>query len=294
MKKDFILGIGSQRAGSTFIARLLNQHPSVAIHPLKELHYFDTMFGLRNEETLTDFSKSQLNREINKLCDAENFEFITSSWKWYLRTNLTLYTKSISEIQYFDLFSDVYESSDIDIIGESTPEYMLLSKSQIHKMREIIGGNARIIIICRNPIKRIVSSFRLLLEYRRQGEQKSFEQCDELFLQLIEKNDIWIKRQMLYNDYERAIENYKLYFNNVLVLKYDDVINAPEKIIDEISNFTNLDFHTKVKKEFFKRKINSLSTKYLPGAEVARSLERLIERDTWNEKHHFFEGSLIH
>lgn len=278
MKKSFILGIGSQRAGSTFIAKLLNQHPEIAIHPLKELHYFDTMFGLRNDNVLKEFSKNQLDREINKLCNAKKIDFVTSTWQWYIKTNYQLFTKPIEQIEYFDLFNDMVNIRDIKFMGESTPEYMLLNRIQISKMKAITG-DAYIIIICRNPVKRIISAFRLLLEYGKNDGTYNQEKCDELFLKLIDTNDIWIKRQIVYSNYKQAIENYSNCFDKVLFLSYDNLIKEPQNILDSLSRFTNLDFREKSMLNLFKNKINSLSVKYNPKEEIIYKLTSLLEKE---------------
>ena len=39
-KVNFI-GIGVQKAGTTWLSSILKEHPEIYIHPRKELHYFD-------------------------------------------------------------------------------------------------------------------------------------------------------------------------------------------------------------------------------------------------------------
>ncbi len=39
---DFLV-IGAQRAGTTWLHRVLRQHPALWLPPLKELHYFDSL-----------------------------------------------------------------------------------------------------------------------------------------------------------------------------------------------------------------------------------------------------------
>lgn len=297
MGKTFILGIGSQRAGSTFLSRLLNQHPEIAIHPLKELHYFDTIFGLRDEKVLKEFSKNQLNREVDKLCDAkmrkvEKIDFITPAWQCYMKTNLQLCTTPVGEIKYFDLFAEMNYENNTKFFGESTPEYMLFNKSQISKMKDVIG-NAYIVMICRNPLKRMVSSFRLLLAYGRQNKYQDADQCDQLFMELIDKNDVWLKRQMSYGDYKQTIENYSTHFNKVLFLSYDDVVDKPENLLKNISQFFELNFESKVMLDSFKEKINPLSVKYVPGQEVLAKLDKLVERQN-QEVLSLFGKPLVH
>lgn len=41
--ETFIIGIGAQRSGTTWISRYLDKHPEVAFSPIKELHVFDSL-----------------------------------------------------------------------------------------------------------------------------------------------------------------------------------------------------------------------------------------------------------
>ena len=43
---DFLV-IGAQRAGTTWLHRVLRQHPSLWLAPVKELHYFDKLDTVR-------------------------------------------------------------------------------------------------------------------------------------------------------------------------------------------------------------------------------------------------------
>ncbi|HUG60462.1 MAG TPA: sulfotransferase, partial [Methylomirabilota bacterium] len=40
-EKTFILGVGAQKAGTTWLHQYLDEHPEVFMSPIKELHYFD-------------------------------------------------------------------------------------------------------------------------------------------------------------------------------------------------------------------------------------------------------------
>jgi len=60
MKPNF-LGIGAAKAGTTKVARLLNQHPEVFISSPKELHYFDSDDPLGKKTTEWYFSKFEEN-----------------------------------------------------------------------------------------------------------------------------------------------------------------------------------------------------------------------------------------
>ncbi len=280
INKKFILGIGSQRAGSTFVAELLNKHPKIALHPLKELHYFDTLFDVRDERTLKNFSRDQLSRELDALCTNQSTDFINHIWKWYVRSNFTLYSKSIAEIDYSDLFSDANKFEDITFTGESTPEYMLLESEEIQKIQAIVG-DAYILLVCRNPIKRVISSFRLMLEY---SDQKlSQTDADQLFLGLVADSDIWLQTQMKYNNYKGALAKYRKIFSHVLCLNYDDMVEDPYSFLWQLSQFLNLDFNSESMAQLFRHKVNVLSVEYVPSQEVFEKLSYFLEpqvRDT--------------
>ena len=40
-KKINFIGIGVQKAGTSWLAKCLNEHPEIHIHPKKEAHYFN-------------------------------------------------------------------------------------------------------------------------------------------------------------------------------------------------------------------------------------------------------------
>lgn len=290
MDKKFILGIGSQRAGSTFLAKLLSQHPEVAFHPLKELHYFDTLFGVRDEKTLKDFSRNQLTREINKLCDAKQMGFANPTWKWYLKSNFELYSTPIAKVNYLNLFTAANHFKGVKFTGESTPEYMLLDSVQVQQIRSVIG-NAYVILICRNPIKRVISSFRLMLEYNRQNLSQA--EADHLFLKLLNSDNVWMQRQLKYNAYREALERYQQEFERVLCLNYDDVVDAPNQILEQTAQFLNLNFATESMTQFFQRKINTLKVEYKPSQEVLEKLEHFLDLQV-EQTNHLFGKPVVH
>ncbi len=293
IEKKFILGIGSQRAGSTFLAKLLSQHSAIAFHPLKELHYFDTLFGIREERILKEFSRNQLTREINKLCRSQKNDFMDSTWKWYIKSNFDLLVTPVAQLHYSDLFSEV-KHDRIKYVGESTPEYMLLEENQVAQMKDTIG-DASVILVCRNPIKRIISSFRLLLEYGQSKQTKRDRELDEFFLELIanKNTNIWTIKQIQYNQYEQSIERYSKFFENILVLAYDDIVENPKNILEKLSDFLKLDFNSREMSAFFNKKINSLKTEYKANDEVLSKLENLFSSECLDLSKRF-NRSLIH
>ena len=58
MTKPNFLFVGPDRAGSTFLFKLLQSHSNIYIPELKDSYYFCNFFGKRNKWFLNSFSKS--------------------------------------------------------------------------------------------------------------------------------------------------------------------------------------------------------------------------------------------
>ena len=119
---DYIIGIGSQRAGSTLLYRILNDCSSIFMHPVKELHYYDTFFNVRHENYLKDFSENQLKNLKGTKPKSKRDQCL-------IRTNEILYKTPISEVNYQDLYRPCI--MDNEYLCEITPEYMILPNDGI-------------------------------------------------------------------------------------------------------------------------------------------------------------------
>ena len=275
--KSFLLGIGSQRAGSTFLSQLLGKHPQVAIHPVKEIHYFDTLYDIRSDDLLKKFSGKRLSASINKICNATDYQFINDRWKWQLRSDLELFSQKIRDIDYTTFFAEPAQANylkNCSFIGEITPEYMLLNETQVATVKEVIGKNAWIFLMCRNPLKRTISSFRLIVNFN--FPNKSHDELDQILLNLIETQHPWFLRQMKYNHYSRAYETYKSHFSKILPLCFDDLVQNPAYLLTQVSEFIGLDYQNFVHPDFFTHKVNQLPIKYEPSPHVKSRLQNIL------------------
>ncbi|MBK8815443.1 MAG: sulfotransferase [Methylococcaceae bacterium] len=267
-KNKFIIGIGSQRAGSTLLHRILEQCSPIYMNPVKELHYFDTLYGVRHPNVLHKFSTNQLNAEITRIVNAKNFGFLNQRFKNSLRTNFLLSTKKIQDIQYIDLFRPCVAENAF--LGEITPEYMILPKEGIKKMRETIGANAKIILLARNPVKRFISAFKLLM-YGHGADMSRFE---EQLLSSVSAKSEWMNVQDSFNDYETALINYQQEFEHVLMLSYDSLFCNAEKTAEKITEFLGIPLEVDTYKTIIATKVNSLEE----TMSVSESSVKLLEK----------------
>lgn len=251
----FVIGIGSQRAGSTLLYTILDQCSSVYMNPIKELHYFDTLFGVRHPHVLQRFSTNQLNKDIEHIVKAKDLAFINRRFKNALRTNFLLSTKKVQAINYIDLYRPCVHSNKL--LGEVTPEYMILPPNGIQDMAETLGEDTRIILIARNPAKRFISAFKLLKHGNSNMSDKAFE---EELLNILENpgHEVWLKVQDSFNDYETAFNHYQKEFKHVLMLSYDELFGAPEATASILSVFLELEISIPKYKKVIETKVNMI------------------------------------
>jgi hypothetical protein len=186
----------------------------------------------------------------------------------------------VENISYWDLFPQ--EFADAAFCGESTPEYMLIGEPGLTKMRDIIG-NAHVILLCRNPIERLISAFKLLVHYNQIQLDK--EGLDNFFLELIMQERPWFKHQLKYGDYVGAMRRYQKFFKEVCMIYYDDFFGKESAILQQLSDFLGLKFDQPQFNSTFQQRINDLKLNYEPSGQVRELLtEKLTSYvDTLNE-----------
>lgn len=230
-KPKFVIGIGSQRAGSTLLHRILDECTDIFMHPVKELHYFDTLYDVRHQDVLTKYSKAQLDREFERLIKSKEHGYISNKkYKCFLRTNKLLHENKVEDIDYKDLFRPCLMGNKM--IGEITPEYMILPEEGVKYMAEIIGADAPIILITRDPVERFISAFKLLKVYGK--ENVNMSNFAKEILSVFDELPTWVEQQRLLSNYELAYNNYSKVFDNVTMISYDDLVNDADLVCSKL------------------------------------------------------------
>ncbi|QEM80119.1 sulfotransferase domain-containing protein [Halomonas binhaiensis] len=252
----FVIGIGSQRAGSTLLHRILDECTSVYMNPVKELHYFDTLYGVRHQNVLTEFSRAQFDRDLKKIVDSDDFGFIDQKFKNHLRTNHILSTRPVTQVDYLDLFRPCLMGNPL--LGEITPEYMILPEEGVKHMRKVVGADAKIILLARNPVSRLISSYKLTKVYGDRATGIKKDEFNDELMTIVEGESNWLYCQDELNGYEAALNKYEKHFNDVLFLYYKDLFTHPDKIHVVLQDFLEIDVDINRYKKLIKRKVNSL------------------------------------
>lgn len=251
----FVIGIGSQRAGSTLLHRILDECTDIFMHPVKELHYYDTLYGVRNASVLKEYSKRQIDRELDRLIDAKAYSYINKKYKCYIRANKILASQDIKEVDYLDLYRPCVMGNDT--VGEITPEYMILPEEAVAKMSEQLGSDTKIILLSRDPIERFISAYKLLKVYN--GGMYDREIFVEDVEQINKNMPGWIEQQIGFNDYTSAFYKYSSYFKDVFWVKYEEIIIHPCEFLKKLKDFIGADLNEEKALELMSKRVNSIA-----------------------------------
>jgi len=271
MNKQFIIGIGSQRAGSTLLHKILDECSPVFMHPVKELHYYDTLFNVRHASVLKKFSNRQIDHILDRIIKSPKHDFIDKRFKCNLRTNMILASRMVEDIEYIDLYRPCVSESEY--LGEITPEYMILPEEGIKKMRDDLGADTKIILIARDPVERFISAFKLLKMYTNNSyDMVNFQKDLE---DTMDNMPGWIKQQDELNDYALALEKYKKHFNHVLFITFEQLIAEPELVRLLLENFLEVSVNKENYHKIFGKKVNAIGETGKVSKEI---LTKLNER----------------
>ena len=157
--ENYFVCIGAQKAGTTWLARMLARHDEVFMTPVKEIHYFDHIAGLT--EHLGERKRRSRYRKYHQRMWTQ-----WSKWRehraqgpWYK----DYMRPALDDEWYVSLFAD---RGGKKVAGEVTPEYALIGKSGLKHLKRL-APDARIIFIMRNPVTRAWSQLLHLCRARK-------------------------------------------------------------------------------------------------------------------------------
>ena len=127
---DFLV-IGAQRAGTTWLHRVLSQHPGLWLPPVKELHYFDKL----------DIERTILNPKERRRVGLKR---LASLDPWLIR----FWFRARSDDWYASLFNGAKAKGLI--AGEITPAYATLDETILWRIKRMNDG-IKLIFVMRIP-----------------------------------------------------------------------------------------------------------------------------------------------
>jgi Sulfotransferase family len=156
-KTKFILGIGCQKSGTTWLYDYLVNRSDIFMPTPKELHVFDAMLRpdmFREFHVMAEHSKatgSIPQRLVTKLLYRNSRENLTPSDRLRMIENPQTYV---------DFFRA--RSADYNLVGEITPSYAAFSEEDFSYIRDLLQPHfhLKVILLLRDPVQRTFSAVR--------------------------------------------------------------------------------------------------------------------------------------
>jgi len=163
--KTFILGIGAQKAGTTWLHEYLQARPEVFLSPLKELHYFDAK---HLPESCARFHRVFEEQEAR----------LERRWRWpgsrrvellrHVKDRVRMIRDDAAYVEYFER----HVPAACSLFGEITPSYAQLPSSGFEDIARRFE-RIKVIFLLRDPVDRFFSHFRMRM--RRHGRDRVVE-----------------------------------------------------------------------------------------------------------------------
>ncbi len=158
--KIFILGIGAQKAGTTWLYDYFRSHDEVFVPDMKEIHYFDQVY----RPDLCSYFGGQFAASL-----AKQLATLTNENQLKERPDIA---ELIDRVRMNDegtpAYADFFQKrvpADTDFFGEITPSYSLIRETGLQAIKELFP-KIKIIFLMRDPIDRYHSALRM---YERGG-----------------------------------------------------------------------------------------------------------------------------
>ena len=253
--KIFLLGVGCQKGGTSWLHDYLSAHPQCNLGFRKEYHVFDAIFlnkatdiQIHREQRLKRLrnllsKQQQENRKKPKIDAAEIISELERLMAF--RENPELYARYFDELHA--------GSPGVGVVGDITPAYCGLSPEHFRYIRSLLeprGFTVKALFLMRDPLERVYSSLRMKL-YKRWKD--GADQDEETVLNRLFWDTYNSPRTQLRTRYEVTVENLERAFDpdDVFFGFYESLFTV--ETVAGITGFLGIDY----RQPEFAKKVNS-------------------------------------
>jgi hypothetical protein len=166
--RTLLIGIGAQKAGTTWLAEYLANHPDVFMSPIKELHYFDAIW----RPDLCAGLPARIFRRYQQMAAAPPFDDPEKERE--RRVLVACYHDRLKmdrdESEYLNYF--LSRAGDRPVMCEITPSYSLLNADGFERISSL-HSDVKFVFLIRNPIDRFWSQLRYSRAFGAQGTPRA-------------------------------------------------------------------------------------------------------------------------
>lgn len=225
---DYFVCIGAQKAGTTWLARVLAHHPEIFLTPVKEIHYFDHIFGI--SEHLSGKKRRSRHRKYfqKHFTQLHRWPEFQAQRFWYRH----YMSNPIDDTWYRALF---VERQGKRYAGEATPEYAIIGRDGFLHIRKL-APRGRILFIVRNPVAR---SWSQVLHHIRAHPDDAHALNEQELIKLLDS-----RRFEAIGDYVATLDNLTEAFpaEQIMVEFYEDIHRDRLGGLERICSFIGAEF----------------------------------------------------
>lgn len=235
-KKTFLLGVGCQKGGTSWIWDYLKSHPDCTMPAMKEMHIFDTFFMPKVFENFYKVRRKDLLRELSQTPELGIQEARIGEVTLYRL--MAIY----HDLNYYPVYLDSLirnaqrrKGTQVRLIGDITPSYAGLNAvhfKHIKLLMEQAGYDVKVLFMMRDPVDRIWSATSM---YARRAGESSMTSSYNQFLQEYADKQVHLRTDYAHtiSALEKVFEKNKLYFGF-----YEKLFNISE--IGRLTDFLGI------------------------------------------------------
>jgi hypothetical protein len=228
MFPDF-LGIGAQKAGTTWLDRNLRCHPAIWLPPIKEIHHFDIR---SSHPWLLEFVTGR----------EPAIQVLLRRWAGQARHDMLVERRNVRWFLRFFLlprsdrwYASLFVPRAGQIAGEITPGYARLDEEQTAHVHTLMP-QAKIIYLLRNPILRTWS--QAAMYFGKRGHPDLNQVPDEEMQRFLNR-----ERTYRNSDYLRTLGIWEALYpaSQVFVGFFEQLEQEPDQLLRDVYGFLGVD-----------------------------------------------------
>lgn len=238
------LGIGAPKSGTTWLDKQLRHHPDIWLAPIKEIHYFSVpSISLAVPCLLSRHRRVRCwIRGILKTALQDIFLNRQNVW-WHLRYCFFPRTD--------EWYASLFSPETGQIAGDVSTKYASMDERIVAKVYTLMP-NIKILYLLRNPIHRMWS--RTAAFHDRCG-YRGIDTIDDQTIMNFISEDRELKNSRYFTNLQKWEKFYPKKF--FFVCFYEQLINDPHLLLEEIYEFLELDFSMKYIPDTVHKKVNA-------------------------------------
>ena len=231
---DFI-GIGAQKAGTTWLSHNLQLHPNVWMPRNKELHYFDDRINDPRNPISRIYRRMTGKGHVNRRWRRQVKGRLRSHWKRVSGRDLLWDLRYYAGAPGDGWYATLFEPGRGKVKGEITPAYSTLGLDDVAHVHDLVP-EAKIIFMLRNPIERAWSQYVMRLD--RSGQRDFGLTRHRKLLRNVEREGSRSR-----TDYLQALENWTTFYpeERIFVGFLEDVHFYPGELLGNVYRFLGVD-----------------------------------------------------